>query len=172
MCFKLKIMNIEKALSHFEWKFKNSWKPTSKDIEAYNSILEWKELQESIVFQENELLAKLWIEKLITLSETKMYSGERSIQVIDEILNKSVYEMVCILKSKLSVMRFNAILNENDILNQIDILNEDKWLSAANKIIDNNPDKLKDALIDDIKEKNVIKFVEKQINRIINKYEK
>lgn len=161
-------MNIEKALSHFEWKFKNSWKPTKKDIEAYNAIIEWKEIQESITLSENELLAKLWIAKLITLSETKMYSGERSIQVIDEILNKSVYEWVCILHSKLNIMRFNALLNENDILNQIDILKHDKWLDAAQKIIDKNPDKLIDALVDDIKEKDVVKFVEKQINRIVN----
>ena len=52
-------MNIDKALSHFEWKLKNHWKPTPKDIEAYNSIIDFRDLQQSENLSKNENLAKL-----------------------------------------------------------------------------------------------------------------
>ena len=85
-------MNINKALEHLEWKFKNSWRPTKTDVEAYNSIVEYKELQESRNLSQNENLAKLWIHQMILLSNTDSYSGTRCIEVIDEILTKSVYD--------------------------------------------------------------------------------
>ena len=72
-------MNINKALGHLEWKFKNTWKPTKRDVEAYNSIVEWKELQEQGVLQDNESLAKLWIHQMMLLSQTDSYTGERCV---------------------------------------------------------------------------------------------
>ena len=141
-------MNINRALEHFKWKFENKWKPTEKDIEAYNSILKYKEHNESYNLCQNELLAKLWIHQLILLSNTQMYDGEQCIRTIDEILEKSVYHWCLELKDKLPIMRFNAISKTGTDEELIKVLQFT------------------------ISEEDTIKFVEKHITRIINKYEK
>ena len=142
-------MNINKALEHFEWKFKNSWKPTQKDVEAYNSILEYKAQQESYNLSRNENLAKLWIHQMILLSNTDAYTGERCIQVIDEILSKSVYQWCLEMKEQLPMMQFRAL-----------------------EKLGSSDEELKKTLAFTISEENIIKFVEKEITRFINKFEK
>ena len=142
-------MNIEKALEHFEWKFKNTWKPTKRDVEAYNSIVEWKELQEGYNLSQNESLAKLWIHQMMLLSQTDSYTGERCVQVIDEILDKSVYHWCLELKKQLPVMKFNALTKQGA-----------------------SDEELTEALKFEITEENIIKFVQKEITRVLNKYEK
>jgi hypothetical protein len=165
-------MNIEKALEHFKWKFDNVQKPSTKDIKAFNSILEWKETQESINLQRNESLAKLWIHQLILLNESNLYSAERAIQVIDEILNKSVYDWTIILKDKISIMRFNAILLEKGMKPLANDLNLTKARLSVLETLSNHKEELEKEFTSEITEENTIKFVEKQINRIITKYEK
>ena len=54
-------MTIKKAIDHFAWKFKNSWKPTSKDVEAYNEIATFTEDKLKQQFADNQLFAKLYI---------------------------------------------------------------------------------------------------------------
>jgi hypothetical protein len=142
-------MNINKSLEHFKWKFENKWKPTEKDIEAFKSIIEYKELQESINLQHNESFAKMWIHQMILLSNSNMYTGERCIQVIDEILSKSVYEWCLELQNQLSIMKFNAIDKNGG-----------------------SDEELTEALTFTPEEKNVIKFVEREITRCLNKFEK
>ena len=142
-------MNINKALEHFKWKFENSWKPTEKDVEAFNSIIAYKEMQESYNLQHNESLAKLWIHQMILLSNTDMYDGKRCIQVIDEILDKSVYEWCLEMKEQLPMMNFRAAEKRYA---------GDEELMKAFTFIP--------------KEDDIIKFVERNITRIINKYEK
>jgi hypothetical protein len=142
-------MNINKALEHLEWKFKHSWRPTKTDVEAYNSIVEYKELQESRNLSQNENLAKLWIHQMILLSNTDSYSGTRCIEVIDEILTKSVYDWSLEMKEQLPMMNFRA----------------------AEKIHADDEVLLK-ALKYTITEANIIKFVEGEVTRIINKFEK
>jgi hypothetical protein len=165
-------MNINKALEHFKFKFERSWKPTPTDIEAYNAIIDYKSTQESVNLEENNLLAKLWIEKLIMLSRCNMYSGERAIQVIDEILKKPLYDICITLKEEMAMMRFNAVGSDKYPLEQIDILNRTKTLQRNKEIVYNYETELTKALITEIDEDAIIKFVERQINRIINKYEK
>jgi hypothetical protein len=165
-------MNINKALEHFEWKFKNSWKPTKRDLEAYNAIVDYKEIQESKSLSEHESLAKLFIHQLILLSRTNMYNGERCIQIIDEILDKSVYEWCVILKNEIPMMRFNSIGMGKYQIDTETVLNRTKLSQINNEIINEFETELTEALISDISEENIIKFVQKEINRIINKYEK
>lgn len=142
-------MNINKALEHFQYKFKNVWKPTPKDIEAFNSIIEFKELCESKTMVENELFAKMFIHQLLLLSNTNSYSGERCIQVIEEILSKSVFEWVLTLKNDLPMCKYRHALE-----------------SGLNDV------KLIEALKYEITEENAIKFVEREVTRLINKFEK
>ena len=86
---------------------------------------------------------------MILLSNTDSYSGTRCIEVVDEILTKSVYEWCLELKEQLPMMNFRALQKK---------LGTDE--------------ELKKALIYEISEANIIKFVEAEITRIIDKYEK
>ena len=52
-------MNINKAFSHFEWRFKNNISATSKDKASFEAIKQWRETQEQKSISENESLAKL-----------------------------------------------------------------------------------------------------------------
>jgi hypothetical protein len=165
-------MNINKALEHFQYKFKNSWKPTPKDIEAYNAIVDFKELQETKNMAENELLAKLWVHQLILLSRSNMYNGERSIQVIDEILSKSVYEWCIKLKNEIPMMRFNSVGMGKYQIDAETVLNQTKLSQINNAIIDEFETDLTKALKHELIEENIIKFVKEQITRILNKFEK
>ena len=159
-------MNIEKALSHFQWKLKNKWKPTELDVEAYNSILKFKRYHEQQTLQNNTLLAKLWIEKLILLNESKMYSAERSIQVIDEILQESVYSWCVKLHSKLSQMRLNTFLRDKYNDDDLSSLNTTKMSKTNIDIVDKYEKEIMELLKDNIKEDDIIRFVEKHITRI------
>lgn len=165
-------MNIEKGIEHFKWKFENHWKPTKKDIEAYNSIIEYKELQETKNMAENELLAKLWIHQLILLNNTQMYSAERAIQVIDEILSQSVYDWAKKLQSQANIMRFKTLLNTDEYNEALSELNYSRIKEIGSKVIIENKDEFEKSLKSEVKEENVIKFIKTQINRIVNKFEK
>ena len=54
-------MNINKAIAHFEWKLTNHWKPTPKDLEAYNSMVEYVDKNNKQQLNDNQLFAKLYI---------------------------------------------------------------------------------------------------------------
>lgn len=168
----MKQMTLDKALEHFQYKFKNHWKPTQRDIEAYNTIVDYKELQESKNISQNESLAKLWIHQLILLSRSNMYNGERCIQVIDEILSNSVYEWCLKLKNELPIMRFNSIGIGKYQIDSETVLNRTKLSQINNEIINEFETELTEALKYDPKEEDVIKFVSSQITRVINKFEK
>jgi hypothetical protein len=142
-------MNINKALEHFEWKFKNTWKPTPKDIEAYNAIVDYKQRVEDVNLAKNESLAKLWIHQLILLSNTQMYTGERCIQIINEILSKPVYQWCVELQEQLPIMKFNALTKQG--ASEEELLEALEWKA---------------------KEDDVIRLVSKQITEIIFLYEK
>ena len=167
-----KIDTIDKALEHFERKFRKVWKPTEKDLEAYNTILEYKNINEAINMTSNENYAKLYIEKLILLSSSGMYSGERALQVIDEILSKTVYEWCLILQKEIPMMRFNQVGVVEYPLKEKDALNLSKTTERNKNIIKDYDNELIEALNYEISEEDIIKFVKSQITRTINKFEK
>jgi len=165
-------MNIYKALEHFEWKLKNHWKPTKKDIEAYNAIIDFKELQETKNLSENELFAKMWIHQLILLSRCNMYDGKRCLEVLDEILSKSVYHWCEMLKEEMWLMKYNSIGNDKYPINSQDEYNLTELHKRKDKIIKEYSEQLKEALVTEITIDEVISFVKKQITLAIDKYEK
>jgi hypothetical protein len=142
-------MKIDKALEHFEWKFKNTWKPTPKDIEAYNAIVDYKQQVDDVNLAKNESLAKLWIHQFMLLSNTQMYTAERCIQVINEILSKPVYQWCTELQEQLPIMKFNALTKQGA-----------------------SDEELLEALAWKAKEDDVIRLVNKKITEIIFLYEK
>lgn len=54
-------MNIKKAIQHFEWKLSNHWKPTAKDIEAFNEIVKFSKNTLENNFNNNLFAAKLYV---------------------------------------------------------------------------------------------------------------
>jgi hypothetical protein len=54
-------MNIKKAIEHFEWKLSNHWKPTAKDIEAFNEIVKFSKNTLENNFNNNLFAAKLYV---------------------------------------------------------------------------------------------------------------
>lgn len=162
-------MKIQTALSHLKWKFQNTWKPSERDVEAYNAIVEYVEFQNSVNLSQNEQLAKLWIEKMILLSRSKMYNGERCIQVIDEILDKSVYEWAMILKEEIPMMRFNSVIDSKYPLKEEDVYNISKIRERNGKIASEFEDELTAEMKHEISEENIVKFIERQVNRILQK---
>ena len=158
-------MNIDRAISHFEYKLKNSWKSTKADIEAYNAIIEYKEKQEDINLQQNESLAKLWIHTLTTLAYTKTYNAEQCINEIDNILKISVYDWCEILREQLPMMRFNSVGNHKYPL--VDPYNITKLRERNEKIISEFETELTEAHNFKAKIENVVRFVKNHVTRII-----
>jgi len=163
-------MDINKAIEHFAWKLQNHWKPTPKDIEAFNAVLNYKKMQEDINLQRNENLAKMWVKTFITMSNTNLYNAETIINEIDKDLSKSVYDWCLILKEQLPMMRFNSI-GRNKYPPPQDY-NITKIQENNAKIIAEFETELTQALNYKPKEDDVIRFVTSQINRIIDKFEK
>jgi len=165
-------LNIDKAIDRIRWRYKNGWKVNETDVEAFNSILEYKELQESISLEKNSLLAKMWIHQLILLNETEMYSAERAIQVIDEILEKDTYDWIKKLTEQTNIMRFNTLLSSPEYKEALDNGQVDKAREIGRKTIDKKADEMLKALKQEVSEDKIIRFVERQINRVLTKFEK
>lgn len=176
-------MNIDKALKHFKFKLietdsqgniklKTNFKPTLNDLKAYNAILDYKEVEEALYMAKNESLAKLWIHQLILFSRTGLYSGERAIQVIDEILEKDLYQWCLALKDEIPMLRFGAVGHIKYPLEPKDYYNIDKLIERNEKITSEFETELTKELKYTISEEKIIKFVQTQINRILTKYDK
>ena len=163
-------MNIDKALEHILWKFNNVTPPTEADLESYNAILDYKQAQEDITLTNNENLAKMWVNTLMTLSMTNTYNAEQCIQEIDKILETSVYDWCLLLKEQLPMMRFNAIGNHKYPV--VDPYNITKTKERNEKIINEFETELTEALKFKPKEEDVIRFVKNHINRIIINFKK
>lgn len=163
-------MDIQKAIEHLDWKFRNVWKPSEKDIEALNSIIMFKKQAESKNLLDNDALAKLWIHQLILLNRSNLYNGERSIQVIDEILSKTVYEWCQILHKEMPMMRFNGIGIGKYQIDTETVLNRTKMNDINKNIVSEFETELTEALKYEISEDKIISFVETQITRILNDF--
>lgn len=165
-------MNINKALDRFKWRFKNGWKINETDLEAYNAIVEYKELQESISLEKNSSLAKLFMHQLILLNQTEMYSAQRAIQVIDEILEKDTYDWIKELTEQTNIMRFNTVIGTEEYKQALNENKIEKAKNIARETMKDNEEELIKILKEEVSEDKIIRFVERQINRIITKYEK
>lgn len=164
-------MNFSKALSHFGYKLKNVWKPTGKDIEAYNTLIDFKEQQDSVNLQRNQSLAKLFVAYFIVLCRTKAYTSSRALEVIDEILDKSTFEWCKILQKEIPMLKFNSIGSHKYPLSDKDQWNITKIDERNDKIKKEFSKELMDAIVSKPKEDDIIKFVETSITRILSKYE-
>ena len=165
-------MNIDKAISHFEYKLKNSWKPTKADIEAYNAIIDYKETQDNIAVAQNESLCKLFIHQFILMCQTKLYTSETALKSINDILNQSVSSWVDTLRNEIPMLKFNSVGSDKYPLQEQYVWDIPRTQQRDAKILDEFQSELMGALMMEVSEEQVIKWVESNVNRIINKYDK
>ena len=176
-------MKIDKAISHFKWRLtetdnkggvtlKKNLNPSINDLKALNSIIEYKEQQESHVLSQNESLAKLFIHQFILMCSTNLYTSEMALKSIDYILSKSVYDWTLTLKEQIPMMKFNSIGITKYPLETKDMLNITLMQERNAKIIEEYPEELTEALNTEVKEDQICKWVAFEVNRIINKFDK
>ena len=176
-------MNIDKAISHFEFrlvekdskgkiKLKNNLKPNLNDLKAYNAIIDYKETQDNIAVAQNESLCKLFIHQFILMCQTKLYTSETALKSINDILDQSVSSWVDILRNEIPMLRFNSVGSHKYPIDEKDVWNITKRQERDAKIIDEFETELTSALKTQITKDQVIKWVESNVNRIINKYDK
>ena len=89
-------MTIKKAIEHFEWKFKNKWKPTQADLDAYNTILKFVEDKHEQQYNNNQLFAKLYITfygELIKYYNATVFDKEPQ-KALHQILDTSIQTII------------------------------------------------------------------------------
>lgn len=163
-------MRIEKALEHFKYKFQNVWKPTKTDIEAYNSIIDYKEIQEQRSISENESLSKLFIAMFISKCQYYNYSSEMALKSIEDILKKDSYYWVKMLHLQLPLFQIQA-LGFTDI-KKIDSEDFNELKKHNDFIFDKYENEITKALGSKVSEEQLIKWLNSKINTIINTYDK
>ena len=104
-------MNIDKALAHFG-RNKNNWKPNLKDMKPITQLLITKNSRNKKALSENESLGKTLDPPIDTFKRNRNVFAERAIQVIDEILSKSVYDWTKKMHEQANIMRFKTLLDD------------------------------------------------------------
>ena len=163
-------MKINQALEHYKWRLSSNKNTTQKDIDSYNSIIDFKEQTESKNLSENQSLAKLFIAYFMMLSKKHDLTSAEAKRTIEDILKRSTYEWCCILHNQIKVMHIGTIgadkypidLNEYNIT-KIDERNK--------KVVNEFTEELSKALNTEVEIDSVIKFVESTVTDIINTYE-
>ena len=54
-------MNIEKALDRFKFRLTSQWKHNEIDLDAFNTIIRFVNVQEDELLNKNQLFGKLYI---------------------------------------------------------------------------------------------------------------
>jgi len=87
---------INKAIKHFEWKLTKHWKPTDKDLEAYNEIVEFTEAKLKQQYNDNQLFAKLYISfygELIKYYDTTVFDNTPQ-KALHKILDTPIENLI------------------------------------------------------------------------------
>ena len=103
---------------------------------------------------------------------TKLYTGKRCLQVMDEILDKTVWEWCLKLKNEIPLRNFNSVGSSKYPLEKDSRLNLTKMDKNTDDILNDFADELIKELKSEPNDDAIIKFVNKEITRIINKEKK
>ena len=101
-------MTIKKAVEHFIWKFKNSWNPTEKDVEALNAVIEFVESKHKKQIQDFHLFAKLYI--MVYAQYLERYKAT----IFDDIPRKELHKLLD-RPTEDFIKRFTDRLNESEL---------------------------------------------------------
>ena len=98
-------MTPERAISHFEYKLTNSWKPTKHDLEAYNALLKYIETKKKETIINHQLFGKLYIYlfgEFITYYNASIFD-EIPQKELHKILDTDLRVLVTNLRDKLNL---------------------------------------------------------------------
>ena len=101
------MITINKAVEHFVFKLKNVWKPTSKDGEAINEIINFVNDKHKKQFSDNQLFAKLYIHylgKLLRFHQCSVFDGTPE-KELNRIFNTPIESLI---------NEFTAIANDQE----------------------------------------------------------
>lgn len=162
-------MNIYKAIEHFNWRFRNGIKPTKRDIEAFNSIIEFVDNKGNANLTQNESLCKLFIYVFISKCQYNFLSSENALKSINDILKSDLDYWIDRLHLSLPLMQINA-LGFKDFNNDIDLNNLKQLEELNNRIFDKYEEDIIKALKTKTTKEQVIKWLEGKITAILNLY--
>ncbi|MCP4055680.1 MAG: hypothetical protein GY739_22090, partial [Mesoflavibacter sp.] len=96
-------MNINKAIQRLEWRLKKGWIANQQDLDAYNSIIDFRDTQFSINLTENEPLSKLFIVYFIMLCKRHNLTSKEALNSIDDILKQDLHTWIKVLQNQIKV---------------------------------------------------------------------
>lgn len=137
-------MTLEKSIERISWQFSRgvSFKPNDADVISWNNIIQWIASQKQVTMSNQQLFAKLYIEKLVReIRESKS-------TVFDNDIQKEVSRVLS-MPIELFYKAFHSDLHNNQI----------------RKVL---KDKLKeDVTFEDMENKYTLDFVTNKLNEMI-----
>jgi len=167
------INTIKQAVEHLEFKFKNVWKPTPKDVEAYNKIVEFVEQKHKQQYQDYHLFAKLYV--MVYAQFLEKYKAtvfdDIPVKELNRYLDTPLAHIIQRFADKLNESELYEVLNKAGVENKHPVLKDEK---QKNKETDQLAETIKNE--DDFKKftgqvwdfETVKQNLESQINNIIN----
>jgi hypothetical protein len=168
-------MNIEKAVKHLSWRLSQSKiVPNEKDVEAFNFMIRTINKNHELAVMRDKCFAKLLVEKLLFLTMDGKFSMKQAVNIIEEILETPVYSWAKTFVKEVPSIRFSQVFEKKYIeigLSDDDRKNVKKVIEAKRLIISKNKKELSDALTEKYSEDDFIKFFNRLVFELINKYQ-
>lgn len=168
-------MNIEKAVKHLSWRLSQSKiVPNEKDVEAFNFMIRTINKNHELAVMRDKCFAKLLVEKLLFLTMDGKFTMKQAVNIIEEILETPVYSWAKTFVKEVPSIRFSQVFEKKYIeigLSDDDKKNVKKVIEAKRLIISKNKKELSDALTEKYSEDDFIKFFNRLVFELINKYQ-
>lgn len=168
-------MNIEKAVKHLSWRLsQQKIIPNDKDVEAFNFMIRTINKNHELAVMRDKCFAKLLVEKLLFLTMDGKFSMKQAVNIIEEILETPVYSWAKTFVKEVPSIRFSQVFEKKYIeigLSDDDRKNVKKVIEAKRLIISKNKKELSDALTEKYSEDDFIKFFNRLVFELINKYQ-
>jgi hypothetical protein len=168
-------MNIEKAVKHLSWRLSQSKiVPNEKDVEAFNFMIRTINKNHELAVMRDKCFAKLLVEKLLFLTMDGKFSMKQAVNIIEEILETPVYSWAKTFVKEVPSIRFSQVFEKKYIeigLRDDDRKNVKKVIEAKRLIISKNKKELSAALTEKYSEDDFIKFFNRLVFELINKYQ-
>ena len=153
-------MNIKKAIEHFQFKFKNAWRPTQRDVEALNSVINFTNKKHSEQLRDNEMFAKAYV--FMYAYFVKHYNTD----IFDDIPQKELHRFLDQPIERI-VERFKDRLNEKEL----EDMYKAKGIEVKHPMVETvkeKEDNLSKLGIDDFKESWDFETLKEQLELMIN----
>lgn len=168
-------MNIEKAVKHLSWRLsQQKIIPNEKDVESFNFMIRTINKNHELAVMRDKCFAKLLIEKLLFLTMDGKFTMKQAVNIIEEILETPVYSWAKKFVNEVPLIRFSQVFEKKYVeigLTDDDRLNASKVLEANKLIISQNQKELSAALTEKYSESEFIKFFNRLVFELINKYQ-